>query len=480
MSHISRRSMPENGVLDSVPSLIWVLNRENKFTFVNKSCAAFLGIDAGNLIGKPLNGTFDPLEAKKLLKAAGEVFGGGRKYRLEAKLEDQEHRLRWMDIVLTPVFNNQQEVCGVTFTASDVTKHKLNEEKLKYFSMHDQLTGLYNRLYFEEEIRRLNAERHYPISIIVCDVDGLKFVNDVMGHGQGDELLKIAAKIIRKPFRSSDVVARVGGDEFAVILPSTGEDIVEKIATRLQKTVEKNNKKRNNIPLSLSIGFATGNHISQKIMEIYNLADDNMYKNKYERGETAKRKIIDYLLSNLRKKDFRDDKYEERLQCMSLLLGQAIGLSFEDLRCLLQLARVHEIGKIKIDESILLKKGVLSEDEWKEVKRHPETGYHIARGSEELAPVAEYILQHHEYWDGGGYPKGLKGREIHLYSRIMAIVEAYEAMTTPRPYRKALPLSEAINELEKNSGSKFDPRLTDIFISLIEDVEKANTLEGIL
>jgi len=469
LASLGRKTAAESAVLDSVPSIIWVLDREHSLTYINRSCAAFWGAERDSLLQRRLEEILKPGEARQLLEAAAEVFKSGRQLRLEARLEDSNSRPRWLDITVMPAFNGRREVAAVIFTAVDVTERKLNEEELKYYSMHDPLTGLYNRVYFEEEIRRLDTERHYPISVVVCDLDGLKLINDIMGHGQGDELLKAAAEIIRKPFRSSDVVARVGGDEFAVILPSTDESTVEEIAGRIQKAVEEYNRARGGLPLSLSVGFATGNQVSRGIMEIFKQADSSMYKHKFERGEKVKKRIIDHLLSLLAQKDFRDEKYEERLQRMVLLLGQAIGLPLEELKEVLQLARLHDIGKVGIDKSILFKEGALDSSEWEEIKRHPEIGYRIARSSEEMAPLAEYILQHHEHWNGRGYPKGLKGNEIHLYSRMLAIIDAYEAMISPRPYRRALSPAEALSELKKSRGMQFDPRLVDIFISLIED-----------
>lgn len=469
LASLSKNKEAENKVLDNVSSLIWVLNKDNRFTYVNKPCTEFWGLDAGSLLEKPLDEILKPGEADILLSAAAEVFKKGEQLRLEARLENAEGMPRWLDITLMPFFGGKRQVAAVTFTAADVTERKLNEEELKYYSMHDHLTGLYNRVYFEEEIRRLNAERHYPISVVVCDLDGLKLVNDTMGHGRGDELLKTAAEIIKRPFRSSDVVARVGGDEFAVILPSTDEKSVGDIAARIQKAVEEHNRQKNGIPLSLSVGFATGTDVSRGIMEIFKQADSNMYKNKFGRRDAVKKRIIDHLLSLLAEKDFQDEKYEERLQRMVLLLGQAIGLPIDELKEIMRLARLHDIGKVGIDDSILFKKEALNNKEWEEIKRHPEIGYRIACSSEEIAPLADYILQHHEHWDGSGYPKGLRGNEIHLYSRILAIADAYEAMTSSRPYRGPLSHEDAIKELKKNSGQQFDPRLVDIFISLIEE-----------
>jgi diguanylate cyclase (GGDEF)-like protein len=198
---------------------------------------------------------------------------------------------------------------------------------------------------------------------VVCDLDGLKLINDTMGHDRGDELLKTAAQIIRRPFRSSDVVARVGGDEFAVILPSTDEKSVADIAARIQKAVEEHNRQKNGIPLSLSVGFATGTDVSRGILEIFKQADSNMYKNKFGRREAVKKRIIDHMLSLLADKDFQDEKYEERLQRMVLLLGQAIGLPSDELKEIMRLARLHDIGKVGIDDSILFKKEALNKKE---------------------------------------------------------------------------------------------------------------------
>jgi len=457
-----------SSVLDSVSSLIWVLDRGKKLHYANKAADAFFGVKAGGLRGKSLTEVLGDEEGALLEKICTEVLQKGEQTRLEIKLNDHKGNPRWLDITVAPLINNLGEIENITFTATDITERKISEDELKYSSMHDPLTGLYNRVYFEEEIRRLNAERHYPVSVIVCDVDELKLINDTMGHSRGDELLKKAAEIIRKPFRSSDVVARVGGDEFAVILPSTDETTVKEIAARIHRALEEYNREKGILPLSLSVGFATGFDPLRGINEIFKQADSNMYKNKFERKEGVKKKIIDHLLSLLAEKEFRDEKYEERLQRMVLLLGQAIGLPYEELKNIMLLAKIHDIGKVGIDDSILFKRGSLDRTEWEEIKRHPEIGCQIARSSKETAPVADYILQHHEHWNGKGYPRGLKGVEIHLYSRILAIIDAYEAMTSPRPYRGALSHEEAIREIKKNSGTQFDPRLVDIFISLME------------
>lgn len=454
-------------VLDTVPSLIWVVDHENSFLFANKACGNFWGVDPESLIGVKMEEILKMQDRELLLEVKEKVLAEKEHMKMEVKLENSEGTYRWLDIILTPVFDGRNGISSVTFTASDVTDRKDNEEELKYIGMHDSLTGLYNRLYFEEEIRRLDTERHYPISIIVCDVDGLKLINDILGHSKGDELLQAAAGIIRKPFRASDVVARIGGDEFAVILPTTDVNIVKEIAGRINKAVEDYNVNKKRTPLSLSVGFATGTS-AVGIREIFKQADSSMYKNKFERSDLVKRIFIESMMGLVAEKDFRNEGQEERLRRLVLLLGQAVGMPFEEIRDIIHLSRVHDIGKVGIDETILFKKEPLNDEEWNEIKSHPEIGCRIARFSPEMTSIADFILQHHESWDGSGYPRGLKGSNIHIYSRIIAIIDAYEAMTSPRPYRDPLTHNEAVEELKKNSGIQFDPRLVDIFINLID------------
>lgn len=456
----------EMQVLDTVYNPIWVLDRRGTFVFANNACERLWGTENKRLAGRIIDEVIGSEAALAIREGLNTVLETGDEARIEIGIDGPDGKDRWLDISLAPDFNNRGEVGRITFTANDVTGRKRTEEELRHIIMHDALTGLYNRAYFEEEMRRLDTDRHYPVSIVVCDVNGLKLINDTLGHDKGDELLRVAAAAIKKPFRASDLVARIGGDEFVVVLPKTDERMAFEVCGRIKNVVEEYNRSKTGIPLSLAVGFATGTDSSQGIQAIYKQADDNMYENKLKQSGLSRGNLVDFFLNLLAEKGLVDEEYTVRLQRIVQLLGQAVGLSSDAIKDLLLLSRVYDVGKVGIDNAIITKDGTLSNDEWDEIKRHSEIGSRIVRFSPNMAALADFILQHHEWWNGSGYPQGLKGKDIHLYSRILAIAEAYQAMTSLRSYRPPLSHEEAFAELKRRGGTQFDPRLVDIFVSL--------------
>ncbi len=467
LSSLEEVKFRERNILENITNLVWVMDKNGVITYVNNACKQFWGENA-KLEGKNIRELLDEHRAQKIIEIKNHVLQTGEKTKVELDFKSLEDDVIWMSIAISPVLDRDQKVIETIFTANDITERIQNEEKLKHVSMHDPLTGLYNRLYFEEEVRRLDSERHYPIGIISCDVDGLKLINDFLGHEKGDDVLKKTAQILRKPFRSSDVISRVGGDEFAVILPSTDNKTAESICKRLYDAIEEFNNSSGELPVSLSVGCATGDDTSQGIMDIYREADHNMYSEKLRNRESVKNTCFNYLLELLeRKEPFRREQ-RESFNRIAVLLGEALGLNGEEIQNLILLLTVYDIGKVVVDDAILFKENTLSEVEWSEIKRHAEAGYRIAQFSPKLSVVAEFIMQHHEWWNGEGYPRGLKGKNIHLIARIIALIDAYFAMLNPKPYRVSLTHAEALEELRKNSGRQFDPNLVDIFEIVLE------------
>lgn len=362
---------------------------------------------------------------------------------------------------------------GVVAVLADITEQKEKEQQLQYLSLHDTLTSIYNRAYFEQEMVRLETGRHHKVGLIVCDVDGLKLYNDSLGHDVGDKLLKAAARVIKNCFRDSDVVARIGGDEFAVLVPDADSEILENACDRIREGTAAFNRENRDMYLSMSIGFAVSEE-PIRMAELFKEADNNMYREKLRRGANVRNATIQILMKALTARDFHVSGQTERVEELVAGLAEEVGLPDNTIADMRLLARFHDIGIVGVPERILRKPAPLTQKERDEVRRHAEIGHRIALSSPDMVHLADWILKHHEWWDGKGYPLGLKGSEIPLECRILAIADAFDALTSPRPYRPARSRDEAVAELKSCAGKQFDPFLVDAFVQMIEDSEYQN------
>ena len=346
-------------------------------------------------------------------------------------------------------------------------QHNRYRGQLEYMSLHDQMTGLYNRVYFENELERLNGGRDYPVLILSADLDGLKLINDSLGPKEGDAAIKTCAKLLGKPLRKGDLLARIGGDEFVAVLPRSGDLSGSELADLIRSEVAAYNEDNEHLPLNISLGYALATGPDTPLEDVFKEANAMMNLDKQNRSESVRSKVVNSLLAALSERDYISGGHAERLENLCLEMGGIIGLDRHKLASLALVARVHDLGKVGIPDHILFKESSLTEKEWKIMRLHPEKGYRIALASPELEPVAELILRHHERWDGTGYPLGLKGEEIPVECRILSIVDAFDAMTNDRPYRAALSREEALEEIARSSGTQFDPQLVKIFMSIV-------------
>lgn len=408
---------------------------------------------------------FTPESWGKLSTAMEHTRTSGVPYELELETVTIDGSNGWMWARGEAYKDSNGNIISLWGAAQDITERKKAEEKLVYISFHDHLTDLYNRRFFEEELKRLDKDCNLPISIIMCDINGLKLVNDSFGHYSGDALLKKAAETIKKACREEDVIARIGGDEFVVILPKTDSDNTQQVSNRIKDLASK--EKVANIELSISYGHDTKTLDTQSIVEIIANAENNMYRHKLSERSSMRSKTIDLIMNALFEKSNREAIHSNRVSSLCKAIGSKMNFDKESVNQIGIAGLIHDIGKIGIDEKILNKPGSLTADEKVEIERHPEIGWRLLSSTNEFSVLAQFVLSHHEKWDGSGYPHGIKGKEIPLESRIIAVADAYDAMTSERSYRKALCKDAATKELTRCSGTQFDPEIVDVFVNQV-------------
>lgn len=400
---------------------------------------------------------------KKLSSSFEIARTSGVPYELELETIGPNHTHGWVWVRGEAVNDPSGKIIGLWGAAQDITERKKNEEALLYLGTHDHLTELYNRRFFEEELTRLDTTENLPLSVIMCDVNGLKLVNDSFGHEAGDELLRRAALIIREACREKDIIGRVGGDEFVIALPKTNSDEAVEIASRMKELAT--NEYVDNIELSISFGNDTKASGCQSLIEVVANAENHMYRHKLYERSSARSKTIDLIMNTLFEKSNREAMHSSRVSRICQSIATKMNFNKDAVNQMRIAGLLHDIGKIGVDEKILNKPGRLTSEERVDMERHPEIGWKILSSTTEFSELAQFILNHHERWDGNGYPNGLKGADIQVESRIIGVADAYDAMTSERSYKTGMSRDEAIIELKRCSGSQFDPEIVEVFVN---------------
>lgn len=454
--------------LHSIGDAVITTDTENQIVLLNKEAETLTEWTKEEARGRLLNEVMVTVVEKKygiLENSPEEDQINGNRQGYDRILISKKGSRRTISSSEAFIRDESSNILGVVIVFRDVTMEKQKEEEVRYLGYHDSLTGLYNRAYFEEALTKLDDERYLPLGMIMGDSNGLKMVNDVFGHEEGDKLLRSITAIFKSVCGKDDIIARVGGDEFAVILPRTSSEKMNFITTNIKQRC--NIDTGDLISPSIALGAAMKSEMIQNIDEIYKQAEDRMYNNKLVESKSIRSSIITSLKKTLEERTHETEAHAQRMKAVSLEVGKIMELHDSELDELSLLAMLHDIGKIAIPDYILEKPSGLSPDEWKIMKGHCEIGYRIAVASPELAHIASLILSHHERWDGTGYPQELKGMEIPLLSRIITVVDAYDAMTNDRPYHAAIANEVALKELERCSGTQFDPSIVEKVIQVI-------------
>lgn len=463
-------------ILSNLPGMAYRCNNDREWTmqFVSNGCYDLTGYKPESLVGnKELS--FNELITSEFREYVREKWEEaitvGSAFKEEYSITAAMGEVKWVYEQGRCLYGENGDVIALEGLIIDITDRKKKEDEINYLNYHDVLTDLNNRRFFEKRLKELDEKSCLPLSVIIGDINGLKLINDAFGHAQGDKLIVAIAKIIKDCIRKKDIAARTGGDDFSILLPETDNIKAYEIMNKIESVCNENISKSKDamFQTNISLGCATKTSEEEPIADIIKSAEDRMYLNKLLQNKSLHSSVISSIKTTLLEKSQETEEHALRLIELSTAIGRKMKLTVEQLNELELLSTLHDIGKIGVSDNVINKPGKLSCEERVLMNKHPEIGYRIAMASHELLPIANYILCHHERYDGKGYPQGLKGEEIPLLSRIIAIVDAYDAMTEDRSYRKAMTMENAIHEIKKNSGTQFDPEIVKIFIDIMSE-----------
>ena len=462
-------------ITENMTDVVWMTDLNLNTTYISPSIERLGGESVDAYLSQSIEQRFpekyiDIIRAtlqEELEKEKDPIQDKNRTKIIEAPFYRADKSLIWVEFHVAFTRDAYGKAIGIHGVTRDITSKKADQKEIEYLSFHDSLTELYNRRFFDEELKRLDVERNLPLTLIMLDVNGLKLINDAFGHALGDTLLRKVADVLQQVCRADDIIARIGGDEFAIILPKTHANEAHQLAKRISKTISY--EKIEAVPISISCGWGTKVDKDESTDTVFKLAEDYMYRNKISDQSSRRYESIQLIMKTLFAKKPREQYHSNRVSCLCAKIGSWMGLSQAESNELATTGVLHDIGKIAINNNILNKTGSLSHPEWQEIRRHPEIGYSILSAVNDYARLAACVLNHHERWDGTGYPNGQKGEEIPLYARIMAIADAYDAMTSDRPYRKAMDQADALKELEICAGSQFDPAIVKAFMDMMRE-----------
>jgi len=457
-------------ILDSAAEAIYGVDVNENCTFCNSSCITMLGYtDQAELLGKNMHyqihhsradGTPLPVEECRIIQA----LSTGRGVHVDDEVFWKSDGTAFDVEYSSYPQIRKGEVIGVVVTFSDIRSRKENEAKIQYVLSHDILTSLHNRRGFEDKRSLFDIPANLPLSVIFADTDGLKMTNDIFGHVAGDELIKKSAEILKRSCREDDLIARVGGDEFILLLPKTGKADAMKVLARIK--TEFSDVRVAAVKCSASLGLDTKTRQNQPLDEIIANAENLMYKNKTINRKTINKDMIDTLVETLFSRSPKERQHAIVVSGLCCEMGSVMHLSETDIDKLGRIGYLHDIGKIVLDESVIADKP-LTIDELEEMQQHPMVGYRILNLFDDTLDLAEYVYSHHERWDGTGYPQGLKSGKIPLLSRIVSIVETYDYVLNRGKRPLAERIQEALDVIRKGAGTQFDPELAEYFIQMI-------------
>ncbi len=440
--------------------------------FLSEGCLTLTGYPPESLINNrdvSYNELVSP-EYRDMLREEWEhVLKQKKRYHDEYEITTKTGQRKWVLELGQAVYDAEGRAEALEGIVLDISEQKRKEHQITYLRERDFLTGLYNRSHMEKEKLRLDRPEFWPLSVLICDIDGLRMINDAYGHEEGNALIAKTGELIEGRRSAPAVLGHVGGGEFILLLPRTDTRAACRLKEALQSTIARYNQGNRDAryDISVTIGYATKGGAEEKLSDVIKRAEEFLSNRKLLNQNSSHSAIVSSIMMTLYAKSQETEQHGQRLGEFCEMIGRQLGLEQKLLDDLQLFSKLHDIGKIGIDDQILNKPGKLNEEEWRIMKRHPEIGHRIAAATPQLEHIANYILYHHERWDGSGYPTGLGGEAVPLAARILSVADAFDAMTVDRIYQKAMPRKAALEEIERHSGSQFDPEIAAVFVALM-------------
>ncbi|NLI53143.1 MAG: PAS domain S-box protein [Clostridiales bacterium] len=478
MQALSESERSKSVLLSNLPGMAYRCAYDQNWTmqFVSSGCFELTGYLPEELIDNAcisFNDIICPEYREPIWEESFDNLAKRESNRYEYEILTASGERKWVLDINQGVWDESETLIALEGIIIDITQSKLQFLQIQYLSNHDQLTGLHNRQYYDNAKKKLDHDAYYPLSVFLLDINGLKLINDAFGYDTGDRMIQTTASVLKANILPKEILARLGGDEFGILMPNTDALACAERMQTLKNAFTAHNSvvKDRAMVITLSIGCGTKTGRETEIDQVEKDAEANMARKKLFDQKSHHNAVLTSIMATLFERSFETEEHAERIGKLCAIVGARMGLSHSDIDKLQLFAILHDIGKIGISDQILNKPSGLDEAELAIMRTHPEIGYRIAMASPDFASVAELILTHHERWDGTGYPNHLSGEKIPLLSRILAVADAYDAMTKDRVYRKALSREVAMEEIRRNAGTQFDPQIAQVFLDVLPETD---------
>ncbi|MGL4849794.1 MAG: HD domain-containing phosphohydrolase [Clostridium sp.] len=451
-------------VIDTIPYIISYKDLSGNLVGCNKAFKEFLSVEENELIG---TGYLEKTKGNELVTEIQK-----RDARFKGKDEPRSYEIMYsdknvMEVLKYPIKNEKNKIVGVLGISKDISENKIIQNEIIEATYRDKATGLYNRNYFEKISEELNKHYEEDLLLVMGDADGLKVVNDSLGHFEGDRYLREIGEIIIEAVDGKGDVIRWGGDEFIVLIPNGTNEIGKKIKEKISSLCKVYSE--DGAPISISVGYSIKNEVNKTIEDMLNVAEEIVYKEKVFKGEKIKEEFLEFIQEKVYLKTLENENRAWASEDIVKKIGEKLKLSKEEVENINLALKFHDIGMIAVpDEIIDTPIHKLTNEQAEILRRHVDKSYRIIKMYPKIAKISKIVLSHHEYYNGKGYPLGLKGEDIPIESRVVRVLDCYDYY---KRSTNGLTEDEVLEIMKSDSGRKYDPKVLEIFLETINKMK---------